>query len=119
VDETQALRNELRALLDSLTERMEERFDASADLSKERHAENVTRLGRIELEVRMTNGRVTRNEEQIRTLQETKGCPLSNGMAQIAGKNEAVTLERLRWYLVVAGSSIGGTIALLKLVGKL
>lgn len=37
-------------------------------LSREQHAENLTRLDRIETEVRRTNGRVTRLEEQVKSL---------------------------------------------------
>ena len=71
-------------------------------LSAERHAENVERLMRIETEVKTTNGRVTRNEEQIRTLQTRPSA-----------------IAQAKMFAAFAGWILAGFIALLKLLGKL
>lgn len=54
---------------------VDERFETQQEQSRHQHAENVARMDRIEghaerteVEVRKTNGRVTRLEEQVRTL---------------------------------------------------
>lgn len=44
------------------------RFDDQFDVQRDRHEENVERLQRIEQEAKDTNGRVTRHDEQIKTL---------------------------------------------------
>jgi hypothetical protein len=76
---------------------MDRRFDAS-DL----------RLESIETETKRTNGRVTRAEEQIRTLFR-RGREVAH----------ALTLADLKWYLAVAGGSIGGTYWALHVLGLL
>lgn len=47
---------------------LRERFDDERETNADRHSENVTRLERIEHEVKRTNGRVTTLEEKQRTL---------------------------------------------------
>lgn len=59
-----ALQAEMRAGF-SATNR---RFDEGRQETRDRHDDNIRRLDRIETEVRATNGRVTRHDEQIRTL---------------------------------------------------
>lgn len=44
------------------------RLDDQAGVQRDRHDENIERLDRIETEAKQTNGRVTRHDEQIRTL---------------------------------------------------
>lgn len=118
----QSLREQIRAGFDLLRDvRVEDRQRAD-----QRHAENVDRLARIEHEVRVTNGRVTKNEEHIQQLfvmqrgeRGDHGERGERGPQGDAGRVEEVTLDRLKWYLVIAGGSITGTVALLKLLGKL
>lgn len=64
MDDVQAL----RAVMEAGFEAMKERFDDERGLQLQRHTENIGRLASIEREVRHTNGRVTRNEEQIKSL---------------------------------------------------
>lgn len=87
------------------------RLDDQREVSAQRHAENVERLRRIEDEVRRTNGRVTRNEEQIKTLFRQDEGQQASG--------ETVTLSRLKWYAVCVGAGFGGALWLMRLLGKL
>jgi len=86
------------------------RLDDQREVSSQRHAENVERLRRIEEEVRRTNGRVTRNEEQIKTL-------FRQDKAEPAG-TETVTLSRLKWYLACLAAGFGSALWLMHLLGK-
>lgn len=93
----------LKATVDAGFAAVNRRLDDAQVRSTERHAENVERLVRIETEARTTNGRVTRAEEQIRTL-----------FARPKSKGDTLTLAELKWYLVIAGASVGGTVTVLQ-----
>jgi hypothetical protein len=76
---------------------------------QERHRDLAERLQRIEEQVRATNGRVTRSEERIETLfRSLKALP-----------RHVITQAQLWRYLTVAGSCIGGTYAVLRMLGLL
>lgn len=87
----------LTALCEARFADMDRRFDAQGE-----------QLSSIEAEAKRTNGRVTRLEEQIRTLFR-RGREAAH----------AVTLADLKWYLAVAGGSIGGTYWVLHALGLL
>lgn len=94
---------------------MRAEFSGMREIAARMHAETAGRLERIELrserieeQVRETNGRVTRHDEQIKTLFERVREGVTKG---------ALTLADLKWYLVVAGSCIAGTYGFLRLFG--
>jgi len=58
----------LGAKVESGFSAMNRRMDDNEDVQRDRHDENVERLKEIEKDVKETNGRVTRHDEQIRTL---------------------------------------------------
>lgn len=58
----------LTTVLESGMSHMNRRMDDAQATTRQQHVENMDRLERIEAEVRKTNGRVTRLEEQVRTL---------------------------------------------------
>lgn len=111
------LRREMRAGLESLKARIEERFDDLSEISKDRHEQNVLSLRRIEIEVRHTNGRVIRHDEQIRSLfkktEQTKGDKGDTGEKGA----DAVTLDNLKWYIACVAGGFSAAFALLKLTG--
>lgn len=90
-----------------------------ADLSaagQVRHEQNTARLERIEHEVRATNGRVTRHDEQIRTLFRTHRGGKS---AEADAASTVVTFGMVEWVIKFGGWIVAGVFAALKLAGKL
>lgn len=76
---------EMRLMLVKIDTRLEE----SHKVRDQQHAENQGRLKAIEVECRMTNGRVTRTEERIATLFQRlkdQGDVLTMGLAEKFGK---------------------------------
>lgn len=113
------LRDEMRAGFDAIKAlRLEDRA-----LASQRHSENVERfrsqdgkLDDIDGQVRTTNGRLTKAEEQIKTLFRGKCW---NDDDDDAGDDRAVTRVDLR-YLIVAFAAGAGVLAwLLHLAGKM
>lgn len=100
----------LIAKLDALRDRFEDERDANA----ERHSENVARLGRIEDQVRQTNGRVTRAEEQIKTLfGRVKALAVRFGV-----DGHTLTIPTVgRWIAIIGGTLAGGWFVLIQLLG--
>jgi response regulator RpfG family c-di-GMP phosphodiesterase len=86
----------------------------------ERHVDNVTRLDRIESEVRRTNGRVTRLEERMKTVFERLKSMLHRGTGASDGNDgDGVTVGRLKWYLACAGGGFAACLWLLHAMGKI
>lgn len=106
MDDVQALKE----LMTTEFRLLREQRDEDRVVSSQRHTENVSRLVAIEVEVRATNGRVTRHDEQIKTL---------FGRSASSTGVEGVTLDRLKWYLACTGGGFGAAIGILKLMGKL
>ena len=73
-----------------------------------RFDDQAKELSDIKVEVRRTNGRVT--------ALETKNAVRES---DASGERGAITLSTLKWYGVILVSSVGGTIAFLKFLGKL
>jgi hypothetical protein len=110
MDDVQALQR----LMEAGFEALKERLDDDRTVQTQRHNENVGRLASIEREVRHTNGRVTRNEEQIKSLfRRTERKPEE--------EEEQKFISRLDFrYLIL--SFVAGALVLawlLHLIGKL
>ena len=87
----------------SLQAFMEARFDGI----ERRFDDLVDRADRIEVQTTMTNGRVTRVEEQIRTL----FMKLKDRASRVVHEAEKLplTLVSLRWWIVAILATITGT----------
>jgi hypothetical protein len=72
----------------------------------ERHVETTTRLDRIETQVRETNGRVTRHDEQIRTLFRVR-------------PKDVLTMGTVKIFAAFGGWVVAALLGALKLAGKL
>jgi hypothetical protein len=112
MDDVQALREVMEARFEAVLGRLDDR----EGVATQRHAENVLRLQGIDVEVRRTNGRVTRAEEQIRSLfkRSKDRTDSSHGDA-----GERLFWMRLRWVAWAAGGGFSGALVVLKLMGKL
>lgn len=93
----------IRHGLDNVTRRM----DDHQSLARVQHQENVTRLERIETEVRTTNGRVTRHDEQLRTLFRRHDAK-PHGETMDA-ETLPLNIKSARLWIGVAVACIGGT----------
>ena len=93
------------------------KVDAGFAFMRERFADTSERLERIEDQVRETNGRVTRHDEQLKSVREA----LRERAEAMKNDGESGTIRRkdIQWWLWIAGGSIGGTIAILRLLGRL
>jgi hypothetical protein len=103
----------LQAKVEAGFENVGRRLDAQDEQASDRHKENVDRLEAIEQEVRMTNGRVTRHDEQLKTLFERVR---ELGLRLLP---PASTRADLKWYVTLFGAGFGAALAILKLIGKL
>lgn len=65
-------------------------------------------LASVLVEVRATNGRLTRAEEQIKALERKNDREREDAAAAAEGDAERLTLGKLKWYLAVAAGSFGG-----------
>lgn len=104
MDDVQALQRVMEARFEAVLARL----DDDRELATQRHEENRLRLQGIDVEVRRTNGRVTRTEEQIRSL-----------FARLKKPVDGITLANLKWYLACAGGGFAACMFLMKLMGKL
>lgn len=77
-------------------------FEVHRGEQTERHEENRARLERIEKQVTDTNGRVTRHDEQIRTLFRRHGRDKD-------GADAPLTLSMAARYLLIASACISAT----------
>lgn len=120
MEDVRYLREEMRAWFEAMKQqRLEDRA-----LSTQRHSENIARFAKqdekldsIDDQVHATNGRVTKAEEQIRTL--FNGVAGPRGERGEKGDERTVTRFDLR-YLILAFAAGGAFIVwLLHLVGKL
>lgn len=87
----------------------------------ERHADLSSRLDRIEVHSReierqalTTNGRVTRHDEQIRTLFERV-----KAIGRQAAGGDLELIKRLRWYVAVFVLGGGAVLTVLRIAGLL
>lgn len=113
---------ELQIALATLTEKVDSglrsvdrRFDDQQERSQQRHVENISRLERIEAEVRRTNGRVTRAEEQIKTIFRALATKAKTAAHEAAEEiSERTGITRRDVYMLGVGG--GGIMALWKLI---
>jgi hypothetical protein len=84
------------------------RIDDFIGVSSQRHTEVVTKIDAVSEGLGIVANRVTRVETRA-DLITPKGHP----------ENGHVSLVDLKWYLAIAGGAIGGTLAALKIMGKL
>lgn len=98
---------ELSAAIRHGLENVTRRMDDHQSLARVQHQENTTRLERIETEVRTTNGRVTRHDEQLRTLfrREDTRAPVEEADAETLPLN----IKSARLWIGLAAACIGGT----------
>ncbi len=90
----------LQDAVDSVLDRVMERLDVESRFRGQQHAENKEVLQQIHAEVRKTNGRVTRLEEQVRSIfQKLK--------AVATGQAGGLNLKQLiQWIAIIGGTYI-------------
>lgn len=117
--EMQSVISEMRAGFNALNLRVTELKDDTREDAQQMHRESKDQLRRIEDQCRITNGRVSTLESEVRGVwQRIKELARKRGDDD-DGEANAVTLGDLKWYLVCVGGGFGACIALLKLMGKL
>ena len=124
--EMQTVIAEMRAGFNALNLRVTELKEDTREDAQQMHRENKEtareqkeRLVRIEDQCRITNGRVSTLESEVRGVwQRIKELARKRGDDD-DGEASPVTLGDLKWYLVCVGGGFGACIALLKLMGKL
>lgn len=118
--EMQTVIAEMRAGFNALNHRVTELKDDTRDDAQTMHRENMNRLARIEDQVRLTNGRVSTLESEVRSVwQRIKDIARRRQDGDDETEASHLTLGDLKWYVVCVGGGFGAAIGLLKLMGKL
>ena len=114
--ETQILAAKVEAGFDAIGVRLDEH----RELATQRHQETSHRLETIETECRKTNGRVTKNEERIRSLWMYTRQPRKAETHEPStdAEKDTVTVGRLKWYVVCVSGGFGSCLWLMHALGK-
>jgi hypothetical protein len=103
---------EFRAIMQEGFGSIHRRIDDFIDVSSTRHREVVTKIQEVAGDVRGVDGRVTRIETRVDLIEPRV-------TAHAAGDAGHVSIGDLKWYLGLAGGAIGGTLAVLRFLGKI
>jgi hypothetical protein len=118
--EMQGIIAEMRAGFSALNHRVTELKDDTREDAQTMHREGMNRLVRIEEQCRITNGRVSTLESEVRQVWvRIKEMAWRRNKKTGEAESEGITLGDLKWYLVCLGAGFGAAIGLLKLMGKL
>jgi predicted methyltransferase len=111
---------EMRAGFNALNVRVTELKDDTREDAQQMHRENKDRLVRIEDQCRITNGRVSTLESEVRSVwQRIKEIARRRPDGDDDTEADHLTLGDLKWYLVCLGAGFGAAMGLLQLMGKL
>lgn len=117
--DVQSVIAEMRSGFQALNQRVTELKDDTKEDAQEMHRETKDRLVRIEDQCRMTNGRVSILESEVRGVWQRIKDLTRRKSDDGDGEGKEITLGDLKWYLVCVGGGFGAAIGLLKLMGKL
>lgn len=118
--EMQTVIAEMRAGFNALNLRVTELKDDTREDAVHMHKEQRERLVRIEEQCRITNGRVSTLEAEVRNVWvRIKELAWRRNAKTGEAEPQGITLGDLKWYLACAGGGAGAVLAILKLMGKL
>lgn len=106
----------------SLREDMDRRHEDSRVEAHRRHAELVTRLDQINGRVGKAHDRAAGLESAVRYLKDEWTLIRARYHEMVNARQSGdptVRVTDLRWYVAISAGSIGGVLALLRLIGKL